>query len=86
LPSAEYKKLRPDLEPVELRLKDVLQEADRPVEHVYFPDRGVLSMVNFIEDGRAIEVGTIGPEGFGSLTVLGSCRRKTGWTGRRVSR
>jgi CRP-like cAMP-binding protein len=29
-----------------------------------------MSMLNFIDDGRAIEVGTIGPEGFVGLPVL----------------
>jgi CRP-like cAMP-binding protein len=67
---AEYEKLRPDLEPVELSLRMVLHEVDRPVEHVYFAERGVLSMLNHAEDGRAIEVGTIGPEGFVGLPAL----------------
>jgi CRP-like cAMP-binding protein len=70
LPAAEYEKLRPALEPVELRLRDMLQEADRPIDHVYFPDHGVLSTLNFTQEGHAVEVGTVGPEGFGGLPVL----------------
>jgi CRP-like cAMP-binding protein len=70
LPREEYASLEPHLEPVELALRAVLHGSDEPVQHVYFPDRGVVSMLNYGEDGRGIEVGTIGPEGFAGLAAL----------------
>ena len=41
----------------------VLVDADRPLDHVYFPDRGVISVVAVYPDGTVIEMATIGREG-----------------------
>jgi CRP-like cAMP-binding protein len=70
LPLAEYARLLPQLTPVRLDLKHVLVEPDRPIWDVYFPRSGVCSMVADEQEGRAVEVGTIGPEGFIGLPVL----------------
>ena len=40
LPEAEYRRLLPLLEPVELELEQVLYEARGPIDYAYFPDRG----------------------------------------------
>ena len=38
-------------------------EADGPLDHVYFPDSGVISVLAVYADGSAIEMATIGREG-----------------------
>ena len=38
-------------------------EANAPVEHVYFIDQGMISVVSDMQNGDSIEVGTIGNEG-----------------------
>ncbi len=70
LPEAEYKRLEPHLEKVALPLREVLYEADKPIEHVFFPLTGVTSIVAEMEDGRIAEVGTIGNEGMAGLPVF----------------
>ncbi len=70
LPDGELERLRPDLEPVPLGLKEVLIEPDGPIGHVWFPVDGVCSLVATMEDGRAVEVGTIGNEGMVGLPVF----------------
>jgi CRP-like cAMP-binding protein len=70
LPLAEYARLEPQLTPVVLGLKQVLIEPDRPIWDVYFPRSGVCSMLAIEQEGGAVEVGTIGPEGFIGLPVL----------------
>jgi CRP-like cAMP-binding protein len=55
---------------VRLGLKQVLVEPDVPIRDVYFPREGVGSMVAVEQEGDAIEVGTVGPEGFVGLPVL----------------
>ncbi len=61
------------LEPVQLRFKDVLQEPDRPISHVYFVTSGVASLVNEPDHGEIVEVATIGREGMvGFNIVLGA--------------
>lgn len=70
LPADALASLGDELEPVELRLKDVLIQPDTPPRHVYFPVRGVASMVNEPEPGDIVEFATLGREGFVGLPVL----------------
>jgi CRP-like cAMP-binding protein len=63
-------RLHPHLEPVKLQYKRKLYEADRPIKHVYFVQTGVASLVNTMRNGDAVEVGTIGNEGFVGLPVV----------------
>jgi CRP-like cAMP-binding protein len=48
-------------------------DADSPLDHVYFPDSGVVSVVAVYADGSIIEMATIGREGCtGVQAVLGA--------------
>jgi CRP-like cAMP-binding protein len=58
------------LESVDLATGDVLTGANRPFLHVYFPDTAVLSVISRMRDGREVEVGTVGNEGFGGVSAL----------------
>jgi CRP-like cAMP-binding protein len=69
LPPAELRRVSEELEPFALDLHTVLYEADTPISHVYFPTSGCVSMVNVMQEG-AVEVGTIGFEGFAGLPLL----------------
>src|SRR6202165_1644341 len=66
----EYQPLPPRLQVVPLALKQVLYEARSPIDCAYFPNRGVVSALTVMEDGRAIEVATIGDEGMVALPLL----------------
>jgi CRP-like cAMP-binding protein len=70
LSQQERARLAPDFELVSLELKQMLYRENEPIEHVYFPITGVLSLVAPMEDGRAIEVATIGNEGMVGLPVF----------------
>src|SRR5882672_4535959 len=63
LPPRHLKRLMPDLEHVECQLEQVLTDADRSLDYVFFPDSGVVSVVAVYEDGSIIEMATIGREG-----------------------
>jgi CRP-like cAMP-binding protein len=72
LPPDEQERLRPRLQPVELDHGQVLYDAGMSIEHVYFLDQGMISVVSIMRDGAMIEVGTIGNEGVaGSSVILG---------------
>lgn len=59
------------LQALDLPVDLVLYEPNKPIEHVYFPEQGVLSVVALLENGGSIEVGTVGREGMiGSLLLL----------------
>ncbi|HYY56343.1 MAG TPA: Crp/Fnr family transcriptional regulator [Pyrinomonadaceae bacterium] len=70
LSTEEYERLHPHMEEVKLHLGDVLARPDEPIEYVYFPHRGTLSVIATMEDGSEIEVGVIGNEGMSGLPVV----------------
>jgi CRP-like cAMP-binding protein len=70
LPPDALAALRPRLEPAELPMREVLQPAGEPIHHVWFPEAGWVSMLAYLEDGDAAEVGLVGREGFLGLPVL----------------
>jgi len=51
------------MEIVPLTLKEIIQKADDPVDYVYFPGGGFLSVVAVLEDSGMVEVTTVGREG-----------------------
>jgi CRP-like cAMP-binding protein len=70
LPPEPLARVWPTLEPVELPLRATLYAAEAPIAYVWFPETGWVSMLAYLEDGDAAEVGLIGREGFVGLPVL----------------
>ena len=70
LPKEEYKRLLPQLETVPLSLKQPLYRLNEPIEYVYFPNSGVVSVVSLLKDGRIVEVATVGNEGMIGTPIL----------------
>ena len=64
LPARNFKRLMPELEHITCQRGQILMDADSSLDHVFFPDSGVVSVVAVYADGRIIEVATIGREGF----------------------
>jgi CRP-like cAMP-binding protein len=62
--------LRRHLEPVPLTHKLILSSSNTPIDCVYFPQEGMVSLVQPLENGAMIEVGMIGNEGFVGVPVL----------------
>jgi CRP-like cAMP-binding protein len=67
LPDSEYLSVRPHLEFVELPDHLILHEPDDSLDFVYFPNRGLLSIVVVMESGETVEVGVVGKEGFAAI-------------------
>jgi CRP-like cAMP-binding protein len=63
LPSRDLKRIVPELEHIRCRREQVLLDADGSLDHVFFPDSGVVSVVAVYADGSVIEMATIGREG-----------------------
>ena len=73
IPPNHLKRLMPELEYIECQRGQVLMDADSSLDHVFFPDSGVVSVVAVYEDGNIIEMATIGREGCtGVQAVLGA--------------
>lgn len=63
LPAGEQERLTPALEPVPLTVGDVLYSPDDSIRYVYFPNHGVVSIINTLGSRLSIEVGMVGREG-----------------------
>jgi CRP-like cAMP-binding protein len=64
LTDAEFKQLRPHLRTISIKPKHVFHRQGEPIREVYFPNGGVASMTMAMQDGRMVEIATIGAEGF----------------------
>src|SRR3954453_8440695 len=62
--------LKPQLERVSLPMDTCLIKPSTPIEHVYFLEQGIASVVVTTPQGRRIEAGIIGREGLSGIPVL----------------
>ena len=60
----EYHLIRSHLEFIDIRGYQSLHEPGEPLEYIYFPNRGMVSIVIEISDGRTLEVGVVTKKGF----------------------
>lgn len=70
LSQTEYRQIIPLLKPVELQRGEIIHAARHPIEHVYFPTSGLLSLMVSAENGEAIEAAVYGAEAIASLPVF----------------
>ncbi len=64
MPDNEYQLMRADLTFIDLPGHLSLHEPTQKIEFVYFPNRGMVSQVVVTKDGRTVEVGVVGSEGY----------------------
>jgi CRP-like cAMP-binding protein len=57
---ADFELLRPHLRPTQLKNETVLYEAGDPVDRVFFPHSGIISLVVELSEGQLIEAAMIG--------------------------
>src|SRR3954447_5379823 len=70
LSPVDFSLLEPQLERVPLPVRIRLLEPNSPIEHVYFLEQGIASVVANTPQGRRIEAGIIGREGLTGLPAL----------------
>ena len=70
LPPEAFEALQPHMAQVNLALKQVLVETNKPNDHVYFIESGLASVVAASSDGETVEVGHVGREGMAGYHVL----------------
>ena len=64
-------RIAPHIEPVTLKLGDVVCKAGGFLEHVYFPMGAVLSLLTSLKNGTNVETANIGNEGaFGLFAAM----------------
>jgi CRP-like cAMP-binding protein len=70
LPSAEWQRWMPQLEPVSLPLGKVLYESGSRLTHVYFPTTSIVSLLYVMEDGASAEIAVVGHEGIVGISLF----------------
>jgi CRP-like cAMP-binding protein len=64
--------IEPHLKEMPLEQGVILQEQGEPIERVYFPNSGMISLVAVMKQGNAVETATVGREGaIGAMSGLG---------------
>ena len=70
LPPVELQRWRPQLEPVELPLGQVLYEPGRVLSHVYFPTTAIVSLLYVLENGGSAEIAVVRNEGVVGISLF----------------
>lgn len=70
LPDDDFRRLRPALHTVPLRLRQLLHKQHEPVRYVYFPNHGLASVTTMMSDGALLEVALVGNEGMLGIEAL----------------
>ena len=73
LSKKDLEALRPHLELVDLKVSQVLYEMEDPIDWIYLPEVGLLSLITVMVSGAALETSIVGREGgVGFVEALGS--------------
>ena len=70
MPAAEFGRLLPYLELVEMPLGEVLYESGARLEHVYFPTTCIVSLLYVLENGASAEIAVVGNEGILGISLF----------------
>jgi CRP-like cAMP-binding protein len=72
LPLAEFERLEARFEEVDVPFRQMLYKRGEPIEHAYFPNAGVFSVIKEPEEdgGMVVEVATVGNEGMVGLPLV----------------
>ncbi|MFY9688816.1 MAG: Crp/Fnr family transcriptional regulator [Candidatus Acidiferrales bacterium] len=77
IPDIEYGLLRPYLSYLDMPHHLNLHEPHDKIEYAYFPNRGMVSLVIVMQQGKSVEVGVLGNEGFAGAPLAVGLRRST---------
>ncbi|MYM75006.1 helix-turn-helix domain-containing protein [Duganella sp. FT134W] len=67
---AEFDRISPYLEPIMMRLGDVLYESGGVLNHVYFPTSAIVSLHYVLENGSSSEIAGVGNEGILGISLF----------------
>ncbi len=74
LPPNEREMVYPKLELARLKLRQVLHEVGDTLKSAYFCNTGMISILTVFPDGKSVEVGLVGKEGFAGIPLVAGFR------------
>ncbi len=69
LPAESLARLKPFMQLVPLQQGQTIDHVNGPVRHIYLVNRGYISIIKRMKDGRSVEVGGVGIEGMTAPTA-----------------
>jgi CRP-like cAMP-binding protein len=70
LPESEWERWHAQLEPVEMKLGQVLYESGDAMRYVYFPTTAIVSLLYVMADGASAEIAVVGNEGLVGVSLF----------------
>jgi CRP-like cAMP-binding protein len=70
LPSDEYERLLPQMQPVTFSLGEVVYEFGGHLDHVFFPTNSIVSLLYTMENGTSAEMGLTGNDGVVGIALF----------------
>ncbi|MDB5763124.1 MAG: Crp/Fnr family transcriptional regulator [Herminiimonas sp.] len=70
LPDADFRRLLPELEAVQMKIGQPLYETGSQMRHVYFPANSIVSLLYVTRNGAATEIAVIGNEGMVGVALF----------------
>jgi CRP-like cAMP-binding protein len=70
LPKGERERLFSHLEPISMKLGQVVYESGSRQEYVYFPTTAIVSLLYVMEDGASAEIAVVGKEGIVGISLF----------------
>ncbi len=70
LPPADYARLLPHLEPIDMPLGQAVYESGGEQEYVYFPTTCIVSLLYVMKDGASAEIAIVGNEGLVGIALF----------------
>ena len=70
LAEADWQRLKPQLERVDLPLGKVLHESGEQSKHAYFPTSGIVSLLYVLSSGASAEIAVVGHEGVVGISIF----------------
>jgi CRP-like cAMP-binding protein len=70
LPPEDWESIFSELTSVQLRTHEVLHESGEPIRFAYFLNSGLASVLSVLSEGKSVEVGLTGKEGFVGLPLV----------------
>ena len=81
LPEKERQRLVSEATRMTLAARDVVSQRYQPLDHVYFPLSGMVSLVTTMRDGSTVEMATIGREGMVGVSMMSGGKATSGADG-----
>jgi CRP-like cAMP-binding protein len=70
LPVEDWNRWKPQIDPVDMKLGDVVYESGTTLSHLYFPTSAIISLLYVMQNGASAEIAVVGNEGVVGISLF----------------